>query len=764
MKEKIKNILIKKYNNIFALCLTTVLAVLFPSFVRAYNVCPGGKCSLQDLNSYTDANGATGDGGICGNVDYCFQNTEYGTNELKGFDLFTDKNGNILGAYATNATDREYLERMGIDNIYDASSLPFWPDGSLDEASKAESWANAIQSMQDDFVKHNKDGTPTINPNSEQYKVGVKLGLYTGDVKEDTINLLNGKISTINVEKGVYMQLNGQQVLLTTSNVNDVCAGKINNPNSEAGSYCRAVRDSNGSLTDKGEYECITSGPGNGCIQRVMLEQGVGESEAQGACCMEAHPGGDASAPGGACCEYFNSKEYCEGGNGDDDGPDDDDDDVPKDYEWNYEMCPASSPVTPVYLSPRTPNTPVNTGGSCGGTATSIEYDYSQTMCEGLVILEQQTTTTISLRGLDDTIYYAGNSFSWKKSGGTRAVDTRIFDTSALQNKISEVQTKIVNHENKISQLECTIKNIEKTSSSDSCKNLEGIAHEQCVKAIDSKKEETIKSIQIQLEQLKNDSEYLNARSDLEKYNQCSVAASNYVSTHTSNAATVSVNSEYISFEGIDKTYKKGEIVGVMKNSGEPLTRISEEISNGDNYLSILSDYYVPVSIKNGTRGLAQRSVSSGNASATYTCQFSVANNFRCTGDDCEKGLNIIYRPISLSNPFPSANSKDKYRTFGSNWSEMFAEKYIINNRNVKEYDVYNLKPLYTITLTPSTIKSIRNYNKKHSMNDFNLSCTEGYDCISKFLWEEYNNIIDTSNSCATANGLDEECYRGGAS
>mgnify|MGYP006911673367 FL=1 len=72
------------------------------------------------------------------------------------------------------------------------------------------------------------------------------------------------------------------------------------------------------------------------------------------------------------------------------------------------------------------------------------------------------------------------------------------------------------------------------------------------------------------------------------------------------------------------------------------------------------------------------------------------------------------------------------------------------------------MKPIYTITLTPSTIKEIRNYNKKNSLNNFDMDCSEGYKCMSKFLWEQFNEIIDGSNSCATSTGWDATCYNGG--
>lgn len=78
---------------------------------------------------------------------------------------------------------------------------------------------------------------------------------------------------------------------------------------------------------------------------------------------------------------------------------------------------------------------------------------------------------------------------------------------------------------------------------------------------------------------------------------------------------------------------------------------------------------------------------------------------------------------------------------------------FILNNREVEDYEVYNLTPMYSITLTPSSIKEIREYNKSHSYNDFNLECEDGLYCKSWFLREsQYSYIVNTEKSCGIGN------------
>ena len=83
--------------------------------------------------------------------------------------------------------------------------------------------------------------------------------------------------------------------------------------------------------------------------------------------------------------------------------------------------------------------------------------------------------------------------------------------------------------------------------------------------------------------------------------------------------------------------------------------------------------------------------------------------------------IKIIYRTISLNEgeAFPGISAQG--RTPGDNWNDedyvTYTEtkryKYIYNNRGVKGYAVYNLDPMYDITLTPDIIKKYRAYNKE---------------------------------------------------
>lgn len=113
-------------------------------------------------------------------------------------------------------------------------------------------------------------------------------------------------------------------------------------------------------------------------------------------------------------------------------------------------------------------------------------------------------------------------------------------------------------------------------------------------------------------------------------------------------------------------------------------------------------------------------------------------NCFPCKNDNCDpaslKGLNLVYRPISLGNPFPGL--KGEGRAPGSNWGdESIIERFITNNRGVNGSAVYQQVPMYQITLTPALIQKIRKYNETTTYNDFNLDCTsEGLECKSQFL------------------------------
>jgi len=150
-----------------------------------------------------------------------------------------------------------------------------------------------------------------------------------------------------------------------------------------------------------------------------------------------------------------------------------------------------------------------------------------------------------------------------------------------------------------------------------------------------------------------------------------------------------------------------------------------------------------------------------------YTCQFNVKTNISNTPPDDpddpndpndpgdpdgpgDTGENIIYRPISLDNPFPSIDADG--RITGANWcygndcsnTNDVVTSVITNNRDVKTEEVYKERdPLYTITLTPTLIKEIRKYNDKTTYDDFNLECnSNGLYCKSSFIREEFKNYF----------------------
>ena len=113
------------------------------------------------------------------------------------------------------------------------------------------------------------------------------------------------------------------------------------------------------------------------------------------------------------------------------------------------------------------------------------------------------------------------------------------------------------------------------------------------------------------------------------------------------------------------------------------------------------------------------------------------------------KGINIIYRTISLNDPFPGEHGEG--RDAGANWNGTatvlgtrmsFIDAYITNNRGVSTEKVYQETPMYQFTLTPANIRAIRKYNRStgNDYNDYNFECSNGKYCKSEFLEEGIGN------------------------
>lgn len=121
-------------------------------------------------------------------------------------------------------------------------------------------------------------------------------------------------------------------------------------------------------------------------------------------------------------------------------------------------------------------------------------------------------------------------------------------------------------------------------------------------------------------------------------------------------------------------------------------------------------------------------------------------------GDGSPLGINVVYRPISLTDPFPGESGRG--RTSGQNWTKDDINKYIKNNRGTNTNNVYKKTPLYSFTLDAKAIKAIRNYNKtvKEGYSDFNLTCSSkknGKQCKSKFLKNIRNYGVQVNaNTC----------------
>ncbi len=115
----------------------------------------------------------------------------------------------------------------------------------------------------------------------------------------------------------------------------------------------------------------------------------------------------------------------------------------------------------------------------------------------------------------------------------------------------------------------------------------------------------------------------------------------------------------------------------------------------------------------------------------------------------------IQFRTIDLDNPFPARDGSS--RLPGKNWlgKDNLVRAYITYNRGVRGNEVYNKEPIYTITLTPSNMVKIREYNKENDYSNIELECIgeNNTSCLSYFLIN--NNIIERDNKdglCAAKN------------
>ena len=149
-------------------------------------------------------------------------------------------------------------------------------------------------------------------------------------------------------------------------------------------------------------------------------------------------------------------------------------------------------------------------------------------------------------------------------------------------------------------------------------------------------------------------------------------------------------------------------------------------------------------------------------SACNYECCDANGNEISCPGGDSIIG-DVIYRPISLIEPFPGKDGNK--RTPGNNWNKIikttdgkvysYGDYYIRLRRGYKDYEIYQTEPLYVIKLDGNKIQAIRKYNDKHNYNDFELTCINGENCVSNFLrgaTQDFTiNLID-SGTCKDIN------------
>lgn len=159
---------------------------------------------------------------------------------------------------------------------------------------------------------------------------------------------------------------------------------------------------------------------------------------------------------------------------------------------------------------------------------------------------------------------------------------------------------------------------------------------------------------------------------------------------------------------------------------------------------------------KNGTSVI---DITSCVANKTYGGSTEMEAYNLCAAQKCPNppppppgDLDIIYRTIFLNNPFPSI--RGSVRNPGANWG---GSKSLATNKKytglVEEYitgtasKMYQGKPMYSITLTPKAIREIKNYNKSHGYDDFELTCGKNQYCTSDALRGNFGEYL-TGGTC----------------
>ena len=192
----------------------------------------------------------------------------------------------------------------------------------------------------------------------------------------------------------------------------------------------------------------------------------------------------------------------------------------------------------------------------------------------------------------------------------------------------------------------------------------------------------------------------------------------------------------------------------VQKGTGKSISSTEEKAysaakkdTQGNLYIDIgYSNYPIDYTVNTGTYDfIANYKI--GEYNGKYSCNYNVINKLfpEKNGD-----INVVYRPISLSQPFLKNDGSP--RTPNGIWnvdnnSSMLTEKYITKNREVMTDAIYKSKtPLYSIFLDRGKMTMIK--EKANNYDDFDLKCKNGKECVSDYLRE----LEGISGSCIDTN------------
>lgn len=185
------------------------------------------------------------------------------------------------------------------------------------------------------------------------------------------------------------------------------------------------------------------------------------------------------------------------------------------------------------------------------------------------------------------------------------------------------------------------------------------------------------------------------------------------------------------------------------------VSRLNDKADKGELPFSITFRYFDHSSqtTKNEetreTETLSTKNLTDVEKKCTYETEKKIVtcdpSDPECDEDPDEPGkemLNLEFRIIDTANPFPGKSGNG--RKVGSNWCDpehnycFVDDNPIIKSAIIDRNDSYNSKKTgakYKITLTRKNIETIRNYNKKHSYDDFEtMKCDDEGNCTSTFL------------------------------